>query len=627
MLDPFDSTSQRLGHIIFVALIGIFSVIIAALTRSNSLILPIEIGPRLSRVAMIIERPHYGLIWALILIALSWRWYGNVIPVFISIMSVIGTAYILNNLKVSISNLVFILLSITLIFYHLLLPVLLPLDFSHFELTKYVFHLETHYSIVLGAAERLIQGGTPFENVAINYGLFSPILIVALDGVFGAFDLGDYLRLQQLVNIIFFIVFMISYGNAAKWQMHTLFFIALLILPWINNLPEWVSTPNQTGLRFFGFSLTLLFFSYCSSFSANSRSIIAGVLASFCIILNTETGIVLFIVYTSFVFFSNNLRKWRDFATKMAFFLIAFFIASAVYLFFSAKFLVAPLQFEDFIQLSQIILKFLVGGFGGVKLPFLSLGLVLLCHAGYIVISSTIKWGFSSLTLTETVRICVALAIIGWLAYYFNRPETRNLWIIIVLYGYLLIPLLNRKYLKLLSTSFPKIRIAIPVLLVVITILPLTIKSHMKSIPKTVNYLEWIYKQDRTATDTYSGVVLKKDVVTHLESKARYIESQPKDLKFEFMSAFSFTLPIESKRSSFGLPQDVFSEVLSKADHELLLEKLIESRPDKILFDDYSIFNDKLTNWETYYKRWKMKIADNYRLEKTTDGWHIFKRK
>jgi hypothetical protein len=149
----------------------------------------------------------------------------------------------------------------------------------------------------------------------------------------------------------------------------------------------------------------------------------------------------------------------------------------------------------------------------------------------------------------------------------------------------------------------------------------------MKSIPKTVNYLEWIYKQDRTATDTYSGVVLKKDVVTHLESKARYIESQPKDLKFEFMSAFSFTLPIESKRSSFGLPQDVFSEVLSKADHELLLEKLIESRPDKILFDDYSIFNDKLTNWETYYKRWKTKITDNYRLEKTTDGWHIFKRK
>jgi hypothetical protein len=217
--------------------------------------------------------------------------------------------------------------------------------------------------------------------------------------------------------------------------------------------------------------------------------------------------------------------------------------------------------------------------------------------------------------------------MIGWLAYYFNRPATRNLWIIILLYGYLLIPLFNRKYLKILSASFPRMRIGIPILLVIITVLPLSIKLHLKSITRTVNYLEWIYKQDRIPTDTYSGVILKKDIVTHLNRKARYVENQPKNSKFEFMSAFAFTMPIESQRSSFGLPQDVFNETLSTTDHEILLKKLIKSKPDKILFDDYKVFSERLTNWESYYNRWKVRIAVDYSLEKTTDGWHVFKRK
>jgi hypothetical protein len=517
-------------------------------------------------------------------------------------------------------------LSIILIFYHLILPLLLPIDFSRLELLQYVWHLETHYSMVLGAAERLIQGGTLLKNVSINYGLFSPILIVALDEMFGRFNLADYVRLQQFANIIFFTFVMLAYGKTAKWQMHILFFGTLLILPWINNLPEWVATPNQTGLRFLGFSLTLLFFSYCSSFSANFRSIIAGALASFCIFLNTETGIILFIVLIAFVFFNNTPQKWGNFLAKIVLFLFTFSITSAVLLFFTTKVLATPPQFEDFIKLFQNMLMFL-GGFGGTKLPFLSVGLVLLCHAGYIVIRSTIKWGFSSLNLIETVRMCVALTMIGWLAYYFNRPDTQNLWTIIVLYGYLLIPLLDRKYLKLVSTSFPRMRIAIPLVLVIITLLPLTIKFHMKSIPKTANYLKEIYKQDRITTDTYSGVILKKDVVNYLERKARFIKSLPKNLKFEFMTAFSFTIPIESQHSSLGLPQDIFIEVLRKTDQKYLLKKLIASQPDQVLFDDYSIFGGNLTNWESYYERWKARISTDYRLERTTDGWHVFVKK
>jgi hypothetical protein len=624
-LNPFDSTSQRIGHLIFVALIGVFSFIIAASIKSNSLALPVHIGSHFSQIVTILMRPHYGLVWILILVVFCWRWYGNVIPVFIALFSIVGTAYVLNNIRIRVSNIIFIFLSTVLIFYHLLLPLLFAPDFSHFELSRYVFDLESHYSLAFGAAERLIQGGVLLKNVAIHYGLFSPILIVALDGIFGAFDFADYLRLHQCVNIIFFTLCMIAYGKAAKWQMHILFFAALLILPWINNLPEWIATPNQSGLRYFGFSLTLLFFSYCSLFSANFRSIVVGILASFCVFLNTETGVVLFIVFTAFVFFTNSLHKWMDLITKMALFLITFAITMLGFLFFTTKILAAPPQFEDFIDLVRDMLMFL-SGYGGKKLPFLALGFVLLSHAGYIVIRSTIKWRFSSLTLNNTVYLCIALAMIGWLAYYFNRPETRNLWTIIVLYGYLLIPLLDRKYFRLLYISLPRTRISIPVLLVIITVLPVTIKFHLESIAKTIDYLERAFKQDRSATDIYSGVILKKEVVARLQGKARYIESLPKELKFDFLSAFSFTMPIESQRSSFGLPQDVFTEVLSKADHEILLTKLIKSGPEKILFDDFSVFSDKLINRESYYNRWKAKIADYYHLEETTEGWHVFKK-
>ena len=167
LINPFDSTSQRIGHLIFVTLIGIFAIGIAVFTKFSPLTLPLVMSPRLSQVVAVIERPHYVLVWAFILIVFSWRWYGNVIPIFFSIFFIVTTAYILKNIEKKISNLFFLFLTLGLIFYHLILPLLLPLDFSNFNLTKYVFHLETHYSIVLGAAERLIQGGTPLNNVAI----------------------------------------------------------------------------------------------------------------------------------------------------------------------------------------------------------------------------------------------------------------------------------------------------------------------------------------------------------------------------------------------------------------------------------------------------------------------------
>jgi hypothetical protein len=270
-------------------------------------------------------------------------------------------------------------------------------------------------------------------------------------------------------------------------------------------------------------------------------------------------------------------------------------------------------------------MAFFISGFGGLNLEVLSLSFIFLTHAGYCVIRLVAKWNLKKLEHAQAVRLVTSLMIVGWLAYYFNRPDPRNLWVIFVLYGFLILPLLHHRRI---SRAFKKASVPLPILIIVLFIVPQAISANISSFARTYGYINHLISTTPDTRSNYSGLWLKKEISEALNRKAHYLNKLPTDRSFEFMTAFSFSIPIISGRSSFGLPQDTFVEILTKNDHELFIKKLKEKGPEMLLFDDYDIFKfQDLSYWESYYARIIRQIEPFYQLERKSHGWCIYTRR
>ena len=625
ILKPHDSTSQRLGHRLAILLIAFSACALLVLIKLRKLRLPIKPKAFVSRIILQFERPDYRIVWLLFLIVFTWRWHGNVIPVLLSFVLLAAVAHVLRNFDKSIADLIWSSFFILFVFIYLILPILMPLDFSEFTLTKYIFLIELHYSSVLGSAESLAQGGILLDNVSINYGVFFPVLIAIYKTSIGAFELSDYLRLQQLLNGLFFLIIICSLNKYTKGQKHIILLVAMMILPWINNIPEWISTPNQTGMRYLAFSFVLLFLTYSKKYRAPKNATIAGGLSALSILLNTETGFIISVGLSIFIFFSNDLRNWFSCLTSYFLFGIAFLSLMIAFWLGASILLPHPPQFND---LNSVLIYFLrfFGGYAGVKTPTLSHAFIFLVHSGFVVIFLISRWDFTKLIHRDAVRITISLFILGWLAYYFNRSELRNLWLVITLYGFLLTPLLSRRYLGMFLNRFPSSSVPIPILALALFIVPMLIKENQSSLMRSYNHFIPTFLSDSSTKSAYSGIKLKTSLVRILDRKVQYLKSLPYSTSFAYASAFSFTMPLVSKRRNFDIPQDVFNEVLTKSEHNIFMNQLEKNGPNLLLFDDYDQFGEEVSYWRSFYARMQKSIKPFYKIMKVQDGWRIYQR-
>ena len=623
MLNPANSMSQRLGYYLSILLITLAALGLLISTRLNFTQIPNKLNTLSQLLLDIIERPNLTLILLAVLIVFSWRWYGNIIPISGTLMLIGVRAYILKNFRHKTSVFIWLTLLLGLWLFHIVLPIILPLDYSNTELPLFIFLNEMHYSSVLGPAERLAQGGQIFNNVTINYGWLFPVFI----SIFGDFNLSDYLRLQQYTNAIFFIFCILSYGKIARWKPHIIFALSLFILPLINNLPDWIAAPNQTGMRYIGISLAMLFLAFSSKLSSTTSAIIGGTLSALCLLFNFETGIIISLALVAFTFFTNDLKKFKDCIFKYLLFIFFGFGTIVIFWIFANHMLATPPKPAEINTIIKYITLF-INGLGGAKLETLSLSFIFLVHTGYQVILLVTKWNFRKLNNNKAIKLATSMLILGWLAYYFNRPELRNLWVIFVLYGFLVIPLLHHRYTAQLLKNARKITIPIPILVIMLFIVPQAISNNFKSFTRTYNYINYLLVTGLATKPNYSGIKLKKEIAQLLNLKARYLSKLSDDKTVGYLTAFSFSMPIESGRSSLALPQDAFIEVLSDNDHKLFIKNLQESGPDTLLFDDYSkIEQYNISNWRSYYSRIKRNIDQSYRLEEVTDGWQVYRRK
>jgi hypothetical protein len=159
-------------------------------------------------------------------------------------------------------------------------------------------------------------------------------------------------------------------------------------------------------------------------------------------------------------------------------------------------------------------------------------------------------------------------------------------------------------------------------------VVPQAVSANLSSFTRTYDYIYHLTSTSPNTRSNYSGVLLEKEISEVLYRKADYLNKLPTNKSFEYMTAFSFSMPIESGRSSFGLPQDTFNEILTKNDLEILLKKLQKNGPDLLLFDNYDVFKfENLSQWKAYYARIRRQIGPFYQLEGKSDGWFIYTRR
>ncbi|MEJ2396492.1 MAG: hypothetical protein P8Z77_17495, partial [Candidatus Thiodiazotropha sp.] len=204
----------------------------------------------------------------------------------------------------------------------------------------------------------------------------------------------------------------------------------LITLPWVHNTSLATLFPNQSGLRFLGFSLAILSMALASRTSnLPLASFCLAFISFFCIMFNTETGIIIFISLGAYLFCRLDKTNVLAIGVNLSAWVGGIFLA----IIFGAIIIKASIGYWPNITLAQALHEVTsrAGGYGGFQFAWRIDTIVLGLLAFYIITLFlqpffTNRWWHSMPSASaETIGICSIFLI--WAAYYFYRPVPWNM--------------------------------------------------------------------------------------------------------------------------------------------------------------------------------------------------------
>jgi hypothetical protein len=302
---------------------------------------------------------------------------------------------------------------------------------------------DQHYDPVMYQGRQSAAGHYLFKDMPARYSYLWTTLIGMWAKHFEPPTFGALLRLVQAGQVLclaaFFVAGWLRVRHSRPGRAAMAVLIAVGAGTWLSTDGFAVWLPNQSGFRFAMMPLAV-----CLAFAAGrmpplTSATAIGAGSGLALIHNLETGIAV-TAGLGMAFLLRGLRLDRgQFASSMLAGLLAFcsvFLGLAVL--YRLAFGLWPLPSNAGEALS--LLAAIRDGFGGLPLQFRPLPLLLMAHAGYVLVTAVRALVSRQDVATDHVSVAIATMILVWFPYYAVRPDDWNLWTYIALYLLLIAP-------------------------------------------------------------------------------------------------------------------------------------------------------------------------------------------
>jgi hypothetical protein len=481
---------------------------------------------------------------------------------------------------------------------------------------------DLHYAGVFSSGERLAAGRLLFVDNYPAYGVIIPILIGLFSKFSHAPSFSELMRLVQaaqslcLVALIY-AAWLCTRVSPAAGRAVAMFFVTLNIVPWLGNLGPAIWFPNQSGIRFFMLMVGVLVACLLKDARSRETGAIVGATAAVAILYNPETGIAV-TAGLGIAWLMRVRSETLSLAATSA--IIGLAVMGSVFGVVAAVYQIsfgAPLipSFDS----ATAVLRLYSGGYGGIKLSFDPLALLILVHAAYVFVLAIRYLLDPRSQRPDFPSAAIATMLLVFYPYYVTRPHTWNFWSYTALYSVLLAPVIASNGRRF-----------IPLIIAACVVLPPSLIFFRDSFfmigpfIKTPDMLRFILDREKGCAD---GLVLPKDLCQHLAERAATLKRMANDGVVISLTQVPMLTMRMSGVHGFLPTIDVFNLAPTPATFDDLLQKIQRLNPRTILVDDP---HDRILKFPQAVYEFNMRLiralGPNYCRAGIVGGWEVVER-
>lgn len=487
-----------------------------------------------------------------------------------------------------------------------------------------VLQIQQHYAMCIGFSDKLVYGVPLVPETLLYYGVLIPTALGAFQRFAGVISFGDLTHFVQVTQLLLLMAVGFLLVHLARQQKELALIAFLTVLPWFHFAQSGLSYPNQSGWRYLGVYSLLIAMLGMRKFGGCKLAFSVGALAGFCLLYNVETGLTAAIATALSLFFLR--QRLRDLKAVVivapALYVTGLLAAVAGYaLIFMLLFGYLP----AFLNPSKISIYVKAAESISMTGPILPIALFVFVHSAY-VFARVATIAAPKVTIRHVVRAVVAILIIVWEMYYFNRPFFANLAGIFALYSLLLVDSLRFVRLSIVRRRFSDGVIllvgALAVVVAPIALLAWTEAAKTYVLPAT----ELAKKNDAVSV---SQVLLPKAFGENVLDKGVYLKDLSTKGTFRFVSLYSLLVPrLSQVEQAFPFTDPYFGINLER-DYDYYIALLLKSDATFILLDDQD--SDPALKGHQWYKLYltamEKALSSRYELLRCEHGWRVWQLK
>ncbi len=481
----------------------------------------------------------------------------------------------------------------------------LPSDSASIEFAEW------HYSIVVSQADRLAKGLRLFTEVVPHYGVLAPALLGFAERQFGLLNFGEHIRIVQFAQLLFGVGAILCYylWSGRSWLPTAI--CGIPVVAFAGTLHDAVLAPNQSGWRFLVFPIGILFLVMRPSVASRPRTF--GVVWGGLILLNLETGIAVGAAYATSILLEHESRQHLRLWGTIGRFLLGSILTLtlfAVGFWFAFGYLPVPgLSGTTFARFSA--------GYGGLSLYFGVAWILILSHSVYLATRAFLT--IPHLDERDRTQAAIAVAIIVWFAYFFNRPAAWDLWTFFFLYGFLLVDLFQPDSLVQAALSLRGGRLSFG-LAILMVLLSEHAYGDFWAARRSVAALSAPHQPETKL----SGVLVTPAFATDVFEKAMFVKEQASRGSSYYFTTNVYFVPLLSNYYPHLPMADVYAESFTDSDFERMIAWILTEHPSQLLFDDPESRYAGGPERRHFMSRLKARLSSAYAKKDKTAGWEVW---